>query len=138
MNFKRFFFSKFFCLSCFFALQVAFSQTKEEKKAFESEAQRLFRKDIKKSIKLYEYLIENSAEQDKPNYEINMVKLKLFDSQNIEAIDLMFKVEKNIVKLHNRPLLNKFYRLKADVFYYLGFKKESDSIQKHFISSTPQ
>lgn len=67
-----------------------------------------------------------------------MVKLKLFDSQNIEAIDLMFKVEKNIVKLHNRPLLNKFYRLKADVFYYLGFKKESDSIQKHFISSTPQ
>lgn|GEM_PF-816803 len=131
MDFRINFISKFFGLFfCFFFFQNFNSQTKEEKLNIQREAQRLFRTDVKKSIKLYEYLLENSDGQELQKYEIGMVKLKLLNSENIEAIDLMFQLEQELLAIKNPDLHNQFHQLESEVFYYFGFKKVSDSIHK--------
>lgn len=131
MDINSNFFSKFYLICCFFCFfQVVNSQTKEEKQGIEDEAQRLFRTDVKKSIKLYEYLLENTEETDLLHYRINMVRLKLMNSENIEAIDLMFDLQKDLSTTKDRHLQRQFYQLEAEVFKYFGFTKESGRIQK--------
>ena len=101
-----------------------FSQNTEENNTFYQEAIQQIKKDNGKSIKIYEYLINNATNPEhKINYQLDLIKLKIYVSKDVEAIDIFFAIQDEIESLKNREIEDKYNIIGADLAQYLGFNE---------------
>lgn len=108
-----------------------YSQNVEENNTFYNEAIQQIKIDNNKSIRIYEYLINNSTSNfQKLNYQLDLIKIKVYVSKDIEALELFFSMEPEILSSDNQELKDKYYIIGSDLAYYLGFKKQAQKMQK--------
>lgn len=108
-----------------------FSQNTEENYTFYQEAIQQIKKDNGKSIKIYEYLINNATNPEhKINYQLDLIKLKIYVSKDVEAIDIFFAIQDEIESLKNREIEDKYNIIGADLAQYLGFNQYSQKLLK--------
>ncbi|HAD79990.1 helix-turn-helix domain-containing protein [Empedobacter falsenii] len=120
---------RFIYLLVLFFSVYCFSQDVEENNAFYKEAVEKLKIDNSKSIKIYEYLINNSANTiQKLNYQLDLVKIKVYVSKDTEALDIFFAIEPEVLASNNQELKDRYYLIGSDLFYYLGFKEESKKL----------
>lgn len=123
-------------LECFFLLVFSFSifcfsQSVDENNTFYQEAIQQIRKDNGKSIKIYEYLINNAKNpEQKLNYELDLIKIKVFVSKDIEALDIYFGIQSEVEELDNTEIKDRYCIIGSDLASYLGFKDYSEKLYK--------
>lgn len=109
----------------------SFSQNTEENNTFYQEAIQQIKKDNGKSIKIYEYLINNATSpEQKLNYELDLIKIKVYVSKDVEALDLYFAIQSEVEALDNQEIEDKYTIIGADLSQYLGFKEHSEKLYK--------
>ncbi|MEG0189001.1 MAG: hypothetical protein RR668_10090, partial [Algoriella sp.] len=112
-----------FSISCY-------SQNSEENNTFYNEAIQQIKTDNNKTIRIYEYLINNSTSNfQKLNYQLDLIKIKVYVSKDIEALELFFSIEPEIISTDNQELKDKYYIIGSDLAHYLGFKKQAKKMQ---------
>lgn len=108
-----------------------FSQNIEENNTFYQEAIQQIKKDNGKSIKIYEYLINNATNpEQKLNYELDLIKIKVYVSKDVEALDLYFAIQPEVEAVENQEIKDKYNIIGADLSQYLGFKEHSEKLYR--------
>ena len=104
-----------FSISCY-------SQNSEENNTFYNEAIQQIKTDNNKTIRIYEYLINNSTSNfQKLNYQLDLIKIKVYVSKDIEALELFFSIDPEIISTDNQELKDKYYIIGSDLAHYLRF-----------------